>query len=170
MNSKLAVGLALFVSVCLASVFVARRDHRIAAEAVAQERSRQADSVLRVVTPQLALVDTRVVHDTVKVRVAVERVRLIQDTLLHHLTDTLLVKEYVTRTDSAMHACTELSQDCAAFRDFATRKIAALETKIAAAPITSPPSRWGTALHWTKEIGKACAFISIGRGKPCWAR
>jgi len=117
-----ALVLALIAS-CVA------RDHRIAATAVAHEKARVADSTIAVVAPKLAQADTLVVHDTVRVRVAVDRVVALHDTVLQHLTDTLLVREFVTRADSAAHACTELANDCAAFRAYATQKIAALETK-----------------------------------------
>lgn len=146
------------------------RDHRIAARAVAQEHSRQADSVLGVVTPRLAKVETLFVRDTVKVRVAINHVTVLRDTLLLHLTDTVMVKEYVARTDSVVQACTELSNDCATFRSLATQKIAALETKLAAQPAMHQPSKAETVKHWTTEALKACAFISMGRSKPCWAR
>lgn len=110
------------------------RDHRIAAKAVAQVRSRQADSVLRVITPQLVHTDTLLIRDTIKVRVAVERVVTLRDTVLRHLTDTVLVKQFVTRADSAAHACTELSNDCATFRALANQKMAALQAKLDARP------------------------------------
>lgn len=118
------------------------RDHRIAAVAVAQTKSASADSVLRVVTPQVAIHDTAVVHDTVRVRVAVDRVQQLHDTVLAHLTDTVLVREYVSRADSAARACVELANDCAAFRASATAEIAAWKAK-AQASTPAAPSRFG---------------------------
>ena len=114
-------------------LFVAH-ERRVEQRGVAKEKTRVADSVIKVVTPQLARVDTLVVRDTVRVRVAVNRVTALHDTVLRHLTDTVLVKEFVTRADSAAKACTELSGDCAAFRAFATQKMAALQSKVDAAP------------------------------------
>lgn len=110
------------------------RDHRIAASAVAKEQSRQADSTLRVVTPRLARVDTLFVHDTVVVRPTLARIITLRDTVLQHLTDTVLVREYVTSSDSAAHACTDLLNDCAQFRIDATASIAAWKAKALAAP------------------------------------
>lgn len=98
------------------------------------EQARVADSTLKAVKPQLTRTDTLVVHDTVRVRYAISLLDTLRDTLLTHLTDTVLVKEYVTRADSVAKACTELSNDCAAFRAYATQTIAALQSKANAAP------------------------------------
>jgi DNA topoisomerase IB len=114
-----------------------RRDVALRAAGVALERARVADSTLRAIAPKLARVDTQLVHDTVRVRVAVDRVVTLRDTVLAHLTDTVLVKQFVTRADSAAQACVELSSSCQAFRAYATQTIAALEAKAAAAPAIS---------------------------------
>jgi hypothetical protein len=114
----------------------AHERHALIQQGIAQERSRLADSTLRVVVPQRLVHDTAVVHDTVRVRSTIARVDTLRDTVLTHLTDTVLVKEYVTRTDSALHACTELLNDCAAFRVSANQTIAALQSKLAVQPVT----------------------------------
>lgn len=133
---------ALIVALVIALMAACHaRDDRIAQRAVAQERARQADSVLTVVTPQLRHADTVLVHDTVRVRMAVDRVTMLHDTVLRHLTDTVLVKAYVTRADSAVQACTSLLNDCAAFRTYATQRMQALEAKAAAAGAVPAPSR-----------------------------
>ncbi len=137
-KTSAVVALILTVGGGCAALWV-QRDHALIAKGAAEERARVADSTLKVITPRLARVDTLLVHDTVKVRLAVDRVVTIRDTVLHHLTDTLLVKEYVARTDTALHACSELLGDCATFRALATQKISALEAKLAAQPAAMAP-------------------------------
>jgi len=110
------------------------RDTALREKGAAEVRYRQADSTLRAVRPQLARVDTLLQRDTVKVRVAIDRVVTMRDTLLQRLTDTLIVQRYIERTDSALAACSELSRDCGAYRALARTTIAALETKLAAQP------------------------------------
>lgn len=132
------------------------RDNALKAEGIAVERYRVADSTLRVVTPQLARVDTLLVRDTVTVRTAVNRVRTLRDTLLVHLTDTVLVKQFVTRADSAAAACVELVTDCSAFRAFATQKIAALESKLNVAPSMKKDRHLGS------DVLKFSAGVAVG--------
>jgi len=110
------------------------RDNVIREKARAEVLYRQADSTLKAVKPQLARVDTLLQRDTVKVRVAIDRVVTLRDTLLRRLTDTVTVREYITRTDSALAACSELSRDCAAFRLYARQTIDALELKVKSQP------------------------------------
>ena len=104
------------------------------------ERARVADSTLAALRPQLAHVDTLVVHDTVRVARLVARVDTLRDTLLAHITDTVRVRQYIARTDSALAACTELSHDCASFRVSANQTIAALQAKLAVATAVHPTS------------------------------
>ena len=92
------------------------RDRALIQRGEALQRAHVADSTLKAVTPKLARVDT------------------LRDTLLTHLTDTVLVKEYVTRTDSAIKACSDLLGDCTAFRAYATTTIQALRDKLSAQP------------------------------------
>ena len=73
---------------------------------------------------------------------AVDRVRTIRDTVLAQLTDTVRVKEYIARTDTALHACSELVDNCAAFRAFAIQKFAADSQRFVAFRASVPkPSR-----------------------------
>jgi hypothetical protein len=116
------------------------RDHRIANGAVAKEQSRQADSVLRVVTPQLYHTDTVFVRDSIKVRVALDRERVIRDTLLLNVHDTVLVKQYIQQTDSTIQACSDALNTCALYRTEATATIAALRAKVASAPVINVKS------------------------------
>ena len=110
------------------------RERARAADSVSRERARAADSVLRVTAGRLARVDTLLVRDTVTVRRTIARVDSLRDTLLVRLTDTLVVKEFIARTDSALQACSALAGDCAAFRSIAQQRFAAYEARIAAMP------------------------------------
>lgn len=110
------------------------------------ERMRVADSTLKAIKPQMARVDTLIVRDTVRVRVAINHVVQMTDTVLHHLTDTVLVKEFVTKADSAAKACSELSNDCQAFRSYATQTINALNQKLTAQP---------------KAVAKSCTVSNV---------
>jgi hypothetical protein len=138
------------------------RDHRIAAGAVAKEQSRQADSVLRVVTPQLYHTDTIFIKDTVVVRRAVDRVITLRDTVLQHLSDTVLVREFVTRADSAAQACSELLNTCSVYRQQATAEIAALKAKVAVAPIIQTRSCVASDVLWG-AIGIGAGYLAHRR-------
>ncbi len=148
--------IALLVVVLMAACHA--RDNALKAEGIAVERYRVADSTLKVVTPKLAHVDTLLVHDTVKVRRLVTSVETLHDTVLAHLTDTVRVKEFITKADSAAKACVELSNDCQAFRAFATQKIAALESKLSVAPPTTS-RRWGS-LVLSFALGAGAGYLA----------
>ncbi len=151
-EAALAVLIVAVMAACHA------RDNALKAEGIALERSRVADSTLKAIAPRLARVDTLIVRDTIRTRVAVDRVVTLRDTVLTHLTDTVLVKEFVTRADSAAKACVELSTDCQAFRALATQKIAALESKLSLVP----PSRrrpWGS-LVLSFALGAGAGYVA----------
>jgi hypothetical protein len=141
------VGLAAIAVLALfGASYCAGDRHRGEADRIANAdvAYRIADSISRSLAPKLAHVDTLVVHDTVTVRVAIDRVVTLRDTVLQHLTDTMLVKQYVARTDTALHACSELSDDCAQFRALAVQKFAADSNKfIAFKASIAPPPRFG---------------------------
>ena len=123
--------LLLLAGVLIASCHA--RDVALRDRGRAEERARVADSTLHAIRPLLARADTVLVHDTVRVRVAVDRVVTMTDTVLAHLTDTVLVKQYVQTADSAAKACSLLVTDCARYRGYAEQTIRALEAKLAAA-------------------------------------
>lgn len=100
----------------------------------ARERARVADSTIAATAKQLARVDTLIVRDVPRVIHAAARVDTLRDSVLTHLTDTLIVKQFVARTDTALAVCTDLANDCAQFRVLANQKIAALESKVNAIP------------------------------------
>lgn len=131
---------AIVALVSVLGVGVHRYNTALVERGQAQERARVADSSLAVNRIQLARIDTLLVRDTIKVRLAVERVVSVRDTLLQHLTDTIRVKEYIARTDTALKACSELAGDCAEFRQRATAIFAAYEAKLRAQPIATPRS------------------------------
>lgn len=137
---------AVVALVILLSVLWHQKTQALVREGRALEQVRVADSTLIAERPKFAKVDTLVVRDTVTVRRTIARVDSLRDTLLVHLTDTLVVKEYVARTDSALKACNELSNDCAAFRASALTTIKALETKLAAQPMA---------------VAKSCAMSNV---------
>jgi hypothetical protein len=107
-----------------------------------RERTRVADSTIAAHAKPLIIAETLLVHDTLKVKVAINHVTTFTDTVLRHLTDTVVVKEFVAKADSAAKVCTELANDCATFRREATATIDALRQKLAAEPGTIDRRRW----------------------------
>lgn len=133
------------------------RDHRLRAAGAATERTRVADSVLVVNRSQLVRVDTLLIHDTVTVRRTVAHLDTLRDTLLAHLTDTIVVKEFVKAADVTAKACSELSGDCAEFRRLANQRFAAYEAKLA----TVPPPRTCTWSNVTLgAIGLGVGYLA----------
>jgi hypothetical protein len=114
------------------------------------------DSTLKAIKPALGRVDTVLVRDTVRVKHAVDRLVTFRDTVLSHITDTLIVQQFVARADSAAKVCTELSTDCAEYRRLTTIKIAALESKLAIAPLVT------SSHHWTADLLKFGAGFGLG--------
>lgn len=75
---------------------------------------------------------TRVQHADTVWRVAKARVDSIRDTVPVWQHDTVYVREYVTRTDSALKACSLLADDCQAFRVKADQLIHSQEVELEA--------------------------------------
>lgn len=117
-----------------------------------------ADSVAKIVKPVVVHYDTVVQRDTRIVYRSVARVDSIRDTVLAHITDTLVVKQYVAATDSMRHACTELANDCETFRANATKLIGAQNTEITALKKIKAPHPCG--LTWS--LGPAVARTTDG--------
>lgn len=136
------------------------RDVAIAERGRALERVRVADSTLAVVRPALTRVETKLVRDTVRVRVAVDRLVTLRDTVLAHIHDTTIVRTFVTRADSAASACLALSNDCQAFKAYATQTIAALESKLTVTPDPAKPRRQLGADVLKITIGGAIGFLA----------
>lgn len=140
------------------------RDRALVERGKALERYAVADSALRATAKQTARTDTLIVHDTKTVRQTIARVDTLRDTVLAHLTDTLVVKEFVTRADSALKACTELANDCATFRTLANQRFAAYEAKLAAQPAMVVRSCTGKAMV-TLVIGGVVG-VGLARAIP----
>ena len=109
-------------------------------------RNHSLDSTLKSIQAPLARTDTLLVRDTVKVRVAINHVTTMTDTVLRHLTDTVIVKQFVRVADSAAKACTELAHDCAEYRRLTDLKISALQSKLLIAPLMQSSHHWGADL------------------------
>lgn len=74
------------------------------------------EAQIGILRAQVAELSLRVQQrDTVWLR-AKARVDTLRDSVLTRLTDTVYVREYVTRTDSALRACSALADDCRQFR------------------------------------------------------
>ena len=107
--------------------------NRLIAEGERRAAVAHSDSILKVVTPERLRVDTLVQHQTRTVLKTVDQVRTLRDTVILHLTDTVRVKELIAKTDTALAACTDLTNSCAAFRRNAVAEIAALNEKVRSA-------------------------------------
>lgn len=103
------------------------RDNALQARALADERRRQADSILTSLKPQEAKAETLFVRDTIRLTRRFAQFDTIRDTVLHHLTDTVVVKQFITRADSLAQACTELAKDCATKIRLAERRAEILQ-------------------------------------------
>lgn len=108
----------------------------------------QYDSTLKSIKQPLATVETLLVHDKRTVPVLATRVVTKTDTVLRHLTDTVLVKQYVTTADSAAKACVESINHCNEYKRLTDIKINTLESKLAVAPLLKPQHHLGADLLW----------------------
>jgi hypothetical protein len=118
---------------------------------------RAKDSTLAANATQLAHVDTLWRYDTTTVRSITTKLSTMHDTVLAHLTDTVLVQQFVTRADSAAKACVELLNDCTAFHTLATQRFATYEGKIALLEKAHPSSH-----HLTSDVVKIALGVVAG--------
>jgi hypothetical protein len=123
-----------------------------------RERYRVADSTIHIVTPERIRAETVFVHDAKRASEAIYHVQTIHDTVLTHLTDTLIVKEYIAKTDTALAACTELARDCQTFRAYATQEIAAWKSKAQAAPVATAKGHMLSNALWA-GVGLLGGFV-----------
>ncbi len=100
------------------------------------------DSVIAANKQQTAKVDTLWRIDTLKLARVVARTDTLRDSVLKHVTDTLIVKEYIARSDSALRACSLVVDDCARFHSLAEQRFGAYEAKIKALETPAAKSRW----------------------------
>lgn len=150
---------AALIAVLLASgiAMFKARDRALVERGQAIEQARLADSVLTTTRASLARVDTLYRRDTLRFVTLRSRVDTLRDTVLTHLTDTLLVKEFIAREDSTIHACTEALGDCAKFRTIAEQRFAAYEVKLKAQPIAASHSCVVSNVLWSA--------LGIGAGR-----
>lgn len=128
----------------------------------ALERARVADSTLAVVAKAKARVDTVTIRDSVRFTRYAEKTVTLHDTVLSHLTDTVLVKQFITSSDSTIKACHDLLNDCAESKRLSALEIAALRTKLAAQPATIHRASFGAMLlHIGIGVAAAEAYHAI---------
>ncbi len=140
-STALLAGVALALVV---SIHSCNAEHIATGRAL--ERSRVADSALAELAKAKAKTDTVYRRDTLRLVQRIARVDTLRETVLHHLTDTLTVKEYVTATDSALKVCSAVRLDCDEYRRISTAELAELRVKLAAASSVSPRSCLATGL------------------------
>jgi hypothetical protein len=130
-------------------------------------------------TKQLALVDTVVRHDSVRVTRTTARV----DTLWRQVPETLVTRadtvkalnalpELRLRTDSAIAACSEYQSAfyryrtaCDSLQGAKNEEIAILKKQLGLAE----PGKYHSVLTGGKFVGTACFLVSLWRHKRCWA-
>ena len=116
---------------------------------ISAERIRWQDSVR-------VKYDTLIVHDTVKLSRLAIRYDTLRDTVLAHLSDTVLVKQFIAVTDSGKKVCTEQANDCAAFRLAANQEIATLKAQHV---VTIYSATWGQRGKYAAE-GALAAWVA----------
>ncbi len=109
----------------------------------AMERLRASDSTLQVLTAQRPKIVYEFVHDTLRLTMRVAQLDTIRDTVLHHLTDTVRVKEFIATADATVQACRDVLNSCAALHRNDSLTIRALEQKVHDIPIAAKPRRCG---------------------------
>lgn len=126
----------LLVSLVLVSVGVTwavMHDHAVAAAAVSRYQGAKADSAIAYWKVRADSIQATETTDTVVLTRERPVYRTLHDTVLTHLTDTVLVKEFVRAADSTVNSCTRALKDCGALTaalrselDASTLKVTAL--------------------------------------------
>ncbi len=164
-SEAVVVGLIAFVILLLVAYCQGER-HTRADDATqhAEQRVRAADSVRVVAGTALARADTVFVHDTLRFTRTLPPLAAIHDSVLVHLTDTLLVKQFVERSDSTVRACLDVVNSCAAFRVKATAMLkadtASIATRDSLLRLPKPREHFGVGLGF----GYACNQKGCGPG------
>lgn len=127
----------------------------------AEERTRVQDSVLAMLRPQIGKVDTVFRRDTTRLTKIVASTTTLHDTVLKHLTDTVLVKQALAQDSSTIRACVETVGHCAELNRLKDQEIAALNIKLKAQPATIDAKRWYSDLI---SIGPYAGIDVHGRG------
>src|SRR5581483_5417692 len=87
--------------------------HRAAVEADAADRNAaQWEATAKELASRATHAETVYVHDTVTADRTLVRYRVVHDTVLAHLRDTVVVKQFIAQSDSTIHACTRALGDC----------------------------------------------------------
>lgn len=150
-------------------------DVRVRNEARLQDQLRGAKATTTQWQAKYATASARV--DTVTVTVVrwASRTDTLRDSVLAHLTDTVVVKQYVQAVDSTVKACRDLVSDCARFRVTADSTIRAVSTerdvalKLASANRHSWFSRCGLLVGYgTPVTGAIRGSALVGAGCRVW--
>lgn len=123
--------------------FCRARDRAVGDRRVAQDRAHVADSTLKVIAQLKLRAETTYIHNTKRLVVHTARVDTLRQTVLQHLHDTTVVKEYVVATDSALKACSDVRQSCDERHRLDALEIAQWKTKAQTAPAAQPRQHWG---------------------------
>lgn len=129
------------ILVLIAVLLTVYRGQLIAAKraGIAEERIRSADSTIAVLEHRIPAAETVYVRDTIRIRTTVPQLLTLHDTVVQHLTDTVLVLRYVTAADSALHACSDLVSSCETTRRLLTADRNAWKSKYEALTSIPPP-------------------------------
>ncbi len=132
-----------------------------------------ADSVATAEGAKVRQLAPIVEHDTKVVTRTATRVDSLRDSVTRFIHDTTVVLRYVAATDSALHACRDLSNSCDAFRVSATATIGALTTEVKSLRAMPPKPRrmcgLGGALGYGTTYDKAGFHVgpSLTAGVSC---
>lgn len=133
--SKLANLVPWLVSGALGILlFIAYRDNQagIARQAQMQILLAQSDSAYKAATKRADSAAAHLTIDTVVVTHDVVHYTAVHDTVLAHLTDTVLVKQFVAVADTTIHACTRALNDCEQLTTALRSQLEASQNQIAA--------------------------------------
>ena len=117
----------------------------------------QAERELQLLRHSVKHTDSVLVHDTLYFNRKLLVATTLHDTVVKHLTDTVLVARYIQATDSALKACTDVFQSCKA-------SIAVRDSMIAVYKAMKP-SRIGLGIIGGCGVGldaKAACIIGVG--------
>ena len=129
------------VSAALAGILaLAWHDEKaaIAKQAVTQALLAQSDSAYTAAAHRADSASRQLTTDTLIIHHETVRYQAVHDTVLTHLTDTVVVKEFVQAADSTIHACTRALHDCASLTAALRGELAADDGKIAALQRITP--------------------------------
>lgn len=138
-----------------------QRDHAIANKARAEVRAHAADSALAVSKVEITRLSAAIVHDTTEVTRLIAKHDTLVYTQMHY--DTVYAPTDTTHShplvaipiaeaatdDSVRHACSLLSNDCAAFRRMAQQRFDEYETKLRAVGPIQGSCTWRERATWS---------------------